>query len=80
MTTNEKNRMEEELLSHLSSNNKWHSWKCRCGCLNNRGNGNCGRCGGMRGTDSMHYGDTVVHGGIWDRSIAIHHPTKGGGA
>jgi len=47
---------------------EWHSWKCRCGCLNNKGNANCGRCGGMRGSDSMLYGSNgyIEQYGVWE--------------
>jgi hypothetical protein len=55
----------------IRGNDKWDSWKCRCGCLNRRGNGNCGRCGSMRAQDSMHYGNEVIHGGIWNPEISI---------
>lgn len=60
---------EEKLkLAALGQDNKWHSWKCRCGCLNNRGIATCGRCGGLIGIDSMFYGSDgyVAHYGIWE--------------
>jgi hypothetical protein len=54
-------------LEDLYKDDKWSSWKCRCGCLNGRSNGNCGRCGGNIGLDAMFYGadNYVAHYGIW---------------
>lgn len=48
---------EKDLMRRIYSDVKWHSWKCRCGCLNRRSSGNCGRCGGMPEAYSVFYGD-----------------------
>jgi hypothetical protein len=41
----------------IRDDQKWHSWKCSCGCLNRRSNGNCGRCGGLKHPGCQYYGD-----------------------
>lgn len=48
---------QPRVMKLIDADSKWHSWKCRCGCLNRRDVGNCGRCHGMRGPDSLHYGN-----------------------
>lgn len=55
-TQGEKQPSDEEILKELHNDNTWNSWKCRCGCLNRRDNGNCGRCHGMKTTYATYYG------------------------
>lgn len=47
----------EEIMQQIHADKNWHSWKCNCGCLNGRSNGNCGMCGGMKHSDDIFYGD-----------------------
>lgn len=64
--------MEQEIMKAIYSNPHWHTWKCRCGCLNGKGNANCSRCGGMATPDAKYYGgDDIIHGGLWEPSIQM---------
>lgn len=67
---------KEEILDMINKNKDWTSWKCRCGCLNGRGNGDCGRCGGLSNDSCMFYGSETIHGGIWKPEISIEQQTK----
>ena len=58
-------KIAEQTAKEINENKEWTSWKCACGCLNNRGNGNCGRCGFYRHYTDRHYGangDVFING------------------
>lgn len=55
-TEQEVKQSEDDKMTEIYSDLQWHSWKCRCGGLNGRGNANCGRCGSMAESYSHYYG------------------------
>lgn len=54
---NQSEIIEQDIIKQIYSDDKWHTWKCRCGCLNRRLIGSCGRCGGEPETYTMFYGN-----------------------
>jgi hypothetical protein len=51
------NKIKEKTLVEIYKDEKWHTWKCRCGCLNNRSRGNCSHCGVEVNAQMKFYGN-----------------------